>query len=214
MQQDVRNLIEQQKQQLSEWLEQTEELARYIANDVCDSIEAEVDEEASGGVIWDFMESFVSCLGLSVANTFDDVCEKWIVHRLEMLSEIIASAAGESWSFNGSSIILDGLREGYRLTHKMEVLFNATITKSQQSIFQLNGNFIREELTHELPDINAEMKKNGERLQEAFKQDRPLYLAEAEKAAAFVVRKAIGEYRMELLKYEAMITKQGGYYQE
>lgn len=203
MQQDVRKVIEQQRAQLAEWFEQTAELARYIANDVCDSIEIEVDEEAEGGVLWEYMDSFVSGLQLEVINIFDDVCEKWIVHRLESLSEIMASSARENWNFDGSGIMLDGLREGYRLTEKMAVLFDSIVKKARPSIFQLLGNVVREEMSDEIPDISDEMESNGQRLQQAFKEARLQLQTEVEKAAAFVVRKAIDEYRMALLEFEA-----------
>lgn len=206
MNNDVSAVIEQQKLRLDEWLLRAEETSNFVAEEVCDSLEVELNSLVSDGIMWDFLDSVKHALRLELMSSFDSASEKWMIHRLESLGNVMAEVAGPAWNHQKAVNCLDGLRKGFRLNDRTTDIFDTMFRKARPGVFSLVTRLIKDELSDDLSHMEEEEQEDARRIQRAFRSARADLHKEIATAAEELLRKVLAQYRNELFLLEDKVA--------
>lgn len=152
----VTPLICLQRKQLEAWRAEAAETGSFIADDVSDTLERELDELTSEGLIWDCADSLKSSLLLTLAMGVDDACEKWITHRIEILSEAMQATAGSVWHFDTARSSLDNLRKGLRIRQRMASRFDQIFERAKPNVLSLISRALTDDISYVLNDMDKD----------------------------------------------------------
>jgi hypothetical protein len=195
-------LITQQRTQLEAWRAEAIETGGFIANDVCDGLERELEELTRDGLLWDFDDSLKSSLLMTLAMGVDDACETWITQRIETLSDAMQAVAGNNWNFNTARSSLDNLRKGLRIRQRMAPRFDQLFEKAKPGMLSLISRALTDDIDYVLNGMDKDADKDGARLRSVFQGARADISLEISQLAADLLRRAIHGYQVALADAE------------
>lgn len=201
----VTPLIFQQRKQLEAWHAEAAETGCFVAGDVWDALERELDDLTGDGLIWDYADTLKSSLLITLVVGVDDACEKWISRRIETLSDAMQVEAGSVWNFDTARSSLDNLRKSLRIRHRMTPRFDQIFVKARPGVLSLISRALTDDISYVLKDMDKDAQKDGARLRAAFQDARTDITHEIAQLAADLLRRAIHAYQDALTDAESQL---------
>lgn len=196
-------IINQQLAILEKWSNDAQQVGNFVADEVIDRLQRELNEATEEGVVWDFMDSIKGILLGETMIAFDDACEKWITQRFDKLVELAKTELGDDWEFDTSSASLANLQKSFRIRQNLESLFDKMFAKSKPSVFTLLARVIKDELSDSIDHMDAEMEQDAARLQANFNTIRQAVADEISSTASVMFLRVIHQYRDALMHVKA-----------
>lgn len=198
----VNDLITHQRGQLQAWSNNANEIGGFIAGDIWDSLERELENLTTDGLYWDLAVVIQGTLLSALVMAFDDACEKWISKRIEALSDTMRAFAGSDWNFDTARSSLDTVRKGLRIRQRMAPKFEQLFDKARPGALRILSRALTDDLDYVLNDMEKDAEKDAARLCAVFYEARGSMTAEISQLGADLLRRAIHAYQDALTTME------------
>lgn len=196
------NLIAHQRAQLETWHNDAAEIGGFIADEVWDTLERQLEELTNDGLLWDCAEAIKGSLLMTLATGFDAACEKWITTRIETLSDAMQALVGPAWDFDTARSSLDNLRKSLRIRQRMAPRFDQLFEKAKPGVFRIINRVLSDDLDYVLNDMDKDAQTDAARLRSVVYTARGEVVSEIAVLAAELLRRAVHAYRSALAETE------------
>lgn len=200
------NLIAQQRAQLETWHTDATEIGNFIADEVWDTLERQLEDLTNDGLLWDCAEAIKGSLLMTLATGFDAACEKWITSRIETLSEAMQALVGPAWDFDSARSSLDNLRKSLRIRQRMAPRFDQLFEKAKPGVFRIINRVLTDDVDYVLNDMDKDAQTDAARLRSVVYTARAEVVSEIAVLAAELLRRAVHDYRSALAKASPEIS--------
>lgn len=200
------NLIAQQRAQLETWHTDAAEIGGFIADEVWDTLERQLEDLTNDGLQWDCAEAIKGSLLMTLATGFDAACEKWITSRFETLNEAMQALVGPAWNFDTARSSLDNLRKSLRIRQRMAPRFDQLFEKAKPGVFRIINRVLTDDVDYVLNDMDKDAQTDAARLRSVVYTARAEVVSEIAVLAAELLRRAVHDYRSALTAAERQNT--------
>lgn len=192
-------IINQQLILLEQWAADAHQVGDFVADEVIDSLQRELNDATEDGLIWDSADSIKQMLSLEAMSAFDDACEKWITQRFDQLTAAVKHELASDWGFDTSSASLANLSKSFRIRENLEGIFDSIFAKSKPGVLKILTRVIRDELDDTLEHMDKEMHEDAERLKASFVNSRNGIAVVISNTASGLFLKTLHRYRDALM---------------
>lgn len=189
------DIWELQREWLRDLCADTPALAQEIAEEVMDAWQSNVDEETKNGLIWDIVDGMKTVLLMELSEHFERVANHAVLQNIEAHSRHLAVALGSDSVYDPDRAALDNLRKSLHLVERLRPSLEKIFEHARPGIFTQ----IWRGLGDDIERMEEEWQIDGERLRNAFAQERPAMEKEIASVAEQLIQR-LHRYYQQLIE--------------
>lgn len=169
-------------------------MARAVGEEVADTIETEISNEAKSGIMPDIAKDLQRTLQTDASKAFEDEIDRQLLQEMRRHSEQMRSHLAEQWQLDSERQSLDSLRKSIRLAPQLKPQFDRIFRKAKPLVVTQ----LFRAIAHDVEDMEKEWLADGEALCDAFDKERDALERTISKAAESLLEQLRLDYRRAL----------------